>query len=100
MKHASHRMHANSLGCWHDLDTSEREALVLSVYAKSSVPLTDKEVMERLGFTDPNRVRPRCTGLRDAGVLKECGKAIDPESRKTVRTMCLAARQTTLAEAV
>jgi hypothetical protein len=101
MKHTSHRMHTNSVACWSDLDTSERARLVLSVYQNSSVPLTDRECAERLGFKDMNAVRPRCTELRDALILVECGKAKDHISGKTVRTMCVAAPiQMTLADVI
>ena len=73
-------VHANSLAAYHSLNLGERAAQVLSVYVESLQPLTDREVMERLGFTDPNAVRPRVTDLVDAKLLEECGS--DTTGRK------------------
>lgn len=39
--------------------------------------LTARQVMQRLGYTDPNTVRPRLTELMDAGEVEVCGKALD-----------------------
>lgn len=69
--HATHRMHANSLEAWRGLDLGKRQAMVLACY---DGPHTDREVMDMLGTTDPNRVRPRVTELVKAGVLVEVGK--------------------------
>lgn len=66
-------VHVNSLAAYHSLNLGERAAQVLAVYVESLQPLTDREVMERLGFTDPNAVRPRVTDLVDAKLLEECG---------------------------
>lgn len=78
-------VHTNSLSAYHSLDIGERAAAVLKVYAEASTPLTDREVMRRMGFTDPNQVRPRTTELVEEGLLEECGTAIDKHTQKTVR---------------
>jgi len=78
--HATHRMHANSLEAWRGLDLGKRQAMVLAEY---DAPRTDREVADRLGFADPNRVRPRVTELVKAGVLVEVGKV--KENGRAVR---------------
>jgi hypothetical protein len=79
-------VHANSLAAYQSLNLSERSANVLRVYVESVCPFTDREVMHRLGFTDPNAVRPRITELCDAGLLEEFdGGTLDPETGKRVR---------------
>jgi hypothetical protein len=95
-------MHANSLLAWRDLDVGERCKAILEVYRLSSVPLCDREIAERLGFTDMNAVRPRITELiKKHHKLMECGAVVDSVTGKTVRTVGLIApRQTTLAEAI
>ncbi len=78
-------VHANSLAAYDTLDLSEREALVMSCFHGAIQPMTDREVMERLGFTDPNAVRPRITKLVAIGLLEECGNVKDSTTGKTVR---------------
>jgi len=51
--------------------------------------LTDREVMAALGFTDPNKVRPRITEMVKARILEETAGRIDCETRKNVRTVRL-----------
>jgi hypothetical protein len=78
-------LHQNSLAAYLSLDLGEREAAVLKTFCESPAPLTDREVMRRLGFTDPNAVRPRCTDLVERGLLEECGTTQDPQTGKSVR---------------
>lgn len=51
---------------------------------------TDREIMRALGYSDPNKVRPRITELVDAGMLAEVGSTRDPETGKTVRLVDVA----------
>lgn len=53
---------------------------------------TDREVMRGLGFTDPNKVRPRITELVDVGMLVEVENKRDTETGKTVRVVDIAPR--------
>lgn len=46
---------------------------------------TDRMIMNALGFTDPNAVRPRITTLIERGVLEECGECKDGVTGQTVR---------------
>ncbi|MBA3777429.1 MAG: hypothetical protein H0X11_13505 [Betaproteobacteria bacterium] len=83
--HASHAMHANSLSAFGQINLAEREALVLSCFLLSAAPLSDREVMQRLGFTEGNHVRPRISGLVARGLLCEIGNAKDADTGRTVR---------------
>ncbi len=78
-------VHANSLACYHSLNIGDRAQAVLRVYVEATHPMTDREVMRRMGFTDPNQVRPRTTELVEGGLLEECGTTIDKETGKPVR---------------
>ena len=49
------------------------------------VMCTDRQVMEWLGFTDMNSVRPRITEMIDAGLLEVICDTLDPVTRKKVR---------------
>lgn len=77
--------HANSLAAYDALNLGERSSAVLRVYVEASTPLSDREVMRRLGSNDPNYVRPRATGLIDDGLLEECGNTVDSDTGRTVR---------------
>ncbi len=88
-------VHVNSIITYHSLDLNGRREKVLDVYRKSSRPLTDREVMSDLGYTDPNMARPRITELIDMGYLREAGSVKDTLTKKTVRLVELAAGQMT-----
>lgn len=47
-------------------------------------PMTVDELMDLLGYHDPNRVRPRLTELRQAGALCTIGKRRSRRSGKMV----------------
>ncbi len=85
MSHATHTMHAHSLEAYASLKPDARRAAVLAVYRGSTFPLTDRQVMEALGFTDGNAVKPRISELVEDGKLYECGKVKDHITNKTVR---------------
>jgi predicted HTH transcriptional regulator len=79
------QMHNNSLTAYAGLDIDERSRLVLAAYVTHWSPLTDRDCMRILGFTEMNQVRPRITALIERGVLEECGNVKCPETKKTVR---------------
>ena len=54
---------------------------------------TDRRVMRGLGFTDPNKVRPRITELIKDGVLRDVASERDFDTGKTVRVVDLIATQ-------
>lgn len=45
-------------------------------------PMTAESLMAAMGFMDPNQVRPRLTELRDAGLIREAGKAKNRNGKK------------------
>ena len=96
-QHALHDMHANSLAAFDGVELGKREALVLSCYLLAGVAITDRDAMLRLGFTDPNAVRPRVTSLVDRGLLQEIGNVRDEITGKRVRLCCPTAKAKTKA---
>ena len=48
-------------------------------------PMTDRELMEELGATDPNYVRPEVTRLKQLGVIREAGNTTCPITKRKVR---------------
>lgn len=62
-------------------DRETRQCLVLSVLDR---PMTARQVMQRLGYTDLNSVRPRLTELVKLGKVREAGKAYDAVSDRNV----------------
>lgn len=82
--------HGNSVGAYNTTDFGPRERVILEVFARSAVPLTDREVLGRLGLTDMNAVRPRITTLTDHGMLREEPSVKCPVTGKTVRTSVIA----------
>lgn len=78
-------IHANSVLAYQSLQLSDRCRVVLRIFMDTLQPMTDREAMQRLGFTDPNAVRPRITEMVESGWLEECGTAIDSDTKKAVR---------------
>ena len=72
------RMHENSLEAYHNHqpELSNRAALVLDWFSRNGMA-TDRKCMAGLGFTDPNKVRPRITELIEQGSLIEVGKVTE-----------------------
>lgn len=87
-QHALHDLHANSLAAFDGVELGRRESLVLSCYLLAGVAITDRDAMQRLGFTDPNSVRPRVTSLVHRGLLAEVGHVTDETTGKRVRLCC------------
>ncbi len=92
-QHPHHEMHANSLSAHQEERSagrlSKRSVAIVEVLAGyrpiTDSQLTDRQVMEQLGFTDMNSVRPRISELIRSGQLEECGSVRDPETGKNVR---------------
>lgn len=47
-------------------------------------PMTADRIMTRIGKRDPNNVRPRLTELRQAGMVRVCGKGPSAVTGKMV----------------
>ena len=80
-------MHSNSLEAYRTgrKELTKRAILILSFLRDTGEILTDRMVMSRLGFSEPNAVRPRITELIELGYLKEAGKVRCKVTGKTVR---------------
>ncbi len=73
--------------------TFSRRALQVLAWIRANGRASDRQVMEGLGFREPNAVRPRITELIDRGALLEVGSTTCPVTGKTVRLVNLPARQ-------
>ncbi len=78
-------VHANSIASFVTLSKTERCRAILTVYRESVRGLTDRQVMEAMGFTDGNSVKPRISEMVDDGRLAEVGKVKCHVTGKTVR---------------
>jgi predicted HTH transcriptional regulator len=80
-------MHINSLTAYREEGErlSGRKALIYELLSETNTALTDREVMKRLGYSDPNAVRPRITELIKRGLIEEFGSKVCVSTRKTVR---------------
>lgn len=86
-------MHANSLAAYRaEAKRISLRAAAVLIWLREHGRATDREVMRGMGFSDPNKVRPRITELVDAGLLEEVDTKIDPETRKRVRIVAPARR--------
>ena len=61
----------------------KRQEQVLD-YLKSVKSATAREIMEGLGYTDPNKVRPRINELKEYNYIIEIGKIKDKVTNKSV----------------
>lgn len=79
-------VHQNSIEAYHSSGPliSRRARMVLD-WVRANGSATDRQVMDGLGFREPNQVRPRITELVDAGELREVGSTSCPVTGKTVR---------------
>lgn len=79
-------VHANSLAAFRaEAPTLSRRSEMVLDWVRSHGPATDRQVMDGLGFRDPNAVRPRVTELVLDGLLVEIGTTRCTTTGKTVR---------------
>ncbi len=85
-----HRLHRHSLATYADErpKLGARLSEILAVFRRDG-RMTDREVMRRLGYSDPNTVRPRVTEAIDMNLLEEVGKTEDPVTGRTVRVCAI-----------
>jgi len=90
-------VHENSIAAYHASGPmiSRRAQMVLE-WIRANGRATDRQVMEGLGFREPNAVRPRCTELIQRGALREVGSTVCPVTGKTVRLVDVPAVQGSL----
>ena len=81
------RMHSNSLAAFDDITNamSAREGAIYALLIRAGRPMTDREIMHALGFTEPNATRPRITSLRDNRWVRETGSIECPVTGRHVR---------------
>jgi len=65
---------------------SRRAEAVLKVLQAAKYPLTDRDIADKLGFSDLNAVRPRITELIALGLVAEMHPVRCHTTGKTVRT--------------
>lgn len=70
--HATHHVQQNSVDTYYQEKPklSGRRKLIFDCIKKLQ-PVTDRQIMRHLGFTDPNTTRPRVTELIKMGYLIE-----------------------------
>ena len=78
-------IHANSLAAFASLGLGERRAVVLSIYADSDVPLTDRQAAARIEGAEFGNVKPRITDLVTDQFLYEVDSVICEHSGRRVR---------------
>lgn len=83
-------IHENSTAAYREANRNgkmaDRAKLVLMAYrGLPGKQGTDRQIMEALGFSDMNSVRPTITTLVHDGWVEECDKTECPKTHKTVR---------------
>jgi hypothetical protein len=68
-------------------DTLNKRQKAIFYHLFYSGPATDREVKEKLGYTDMNQVRPRITELLRAGLAIEVSETVCPTTGQTVRVV-------------
>jgi predicted HTH transcriptional regulator len=83
-------IHANSIAAYRsEQPRISRRAQQIIAWLEIHPRKTDREIMQGMGFSDMNSVRPRVTELVDSGRLVEVGEKVCPVTRKTVRIVDL-----------
>jgi len=67
--------------------TSRRARHILDFFLETGGTYTDRQVMQELGYSEMNQVRPRITELVKAKLLKEVGSTKCKTTNKTVRIL-------------
>lgn len=79
-------IHANSMEAFTaEQDKLGRRAREILDHLNTNGAKTDREVMNDLGYSEPNAVRPRITELVRKGLARECGKERCPVTNRHVR---------------
>ena len=73
-----------------------RSDAILKVYRNYTRPLVDREVMNELGFNDPNTVRPRITEMISKNILKQVDTRRDGITGKLVRLVTVSGPRRTM----
>ena len=88
-EHASHTLRGNSMQAYDALRSTQRlsarQRLIVGALRGAIVPMKDREIAQKLRFSDMNAVRPRVNELLKAGVLEELPSKRDPLTGMKVR---------------
>jgi len=75
-RHKEHIVRETTLDSYRELDASKLGKMQMEIYSylkRSIYPQTDREIARALGYSDPNKVRPRRFELMKAGLIVEDG---------------------------
>ena len=88
-------IHINTTLSNQDMDSKTRCGQIVQFFIKLGwgCVLTDREVMQGMGFKDMNAVRPRITELLAKKILEENGSTRDHETKRYVRKVRLISQQ-------
>lgn len=87
-------IHENSVAAYNQERAKlSKRALLVCAWVELHGPATDRQIMQGMGFTDMNSVRPRITESVDAGQLVEIRSIRCPVTGKTVRVVARPAKQ-------
>jgi hypothetical protein len=67
------------------VDKDKRKAEIMSAFEREGTPMTDRQLMRYLGYSDPNAIRPRVTELIAEGKLREYCTVICEVTKRPVR---------------
>ena len=92
-------IHDNSIQTFYETEQerAKRAADVYEAFVRMGRPVSDREVMDALGYRDMNAVRPRITEMIDAGELIEVGKVRDHVTGRRVRITKIREREAQMA---
>lgn len=81
-------VHQNSIDAYYQEEPRlSRRALAICDWLEVHGPATDRQIMQALGFREPNAVRPRITELIDMSKVREVRSTRCPVTGKTVRVV-------------
>ena len=83
------QVHSNSIVSYYQLKKAKRYRIILDLLEKTFVPLSDRQIKDKLGFSEMNSVRPRLNELINKGIVKESNNIKCFLTGKTVRTIIL-----------
>lgn len=82
-------IHPHSVESAHALPRGTRQEVIYNLIRQSKRALSDRQIMEQLGFRDMNAVRPRITEMLRAKLLEEGDEQMDQITNRYVRTVRL-----------
>lgn len=89
-QHTTHAVNLNSVDAYYQEKPklSGRRKLIFDCIKKFQ-PVTDRQIMRHLGFSDPNTTRPRVTELINMGYVIHVSDTKDKTTNKTVRQVAI-----------